>query len=194
VRPRRRDKQVGGELGVRYILEGSAGKAGNHVRITGQLVDALTGAHLWADRFDGTLEDIFDPQDSVTASAVGAIAPRAYCARSCHSTAKAGCAGGRGFQDLASANARREALQRPSQAQSRLTTKIALRAALTRPSQLIAVDYQTDVRRPTFMCIGATCNKIPPLRSMLLPIKRTECFTSPRSLAIDYSRQEALPI
>ncbi len=51
-------------------------KAGNHVRITGQLVDALTGAHLWADRFDGTLENIFDLQDSVTVSAVGAIAPR----------------------------------------------------------------------------------------------------------------------
>jgi TolB-like protein len=69
-------KQVGRELGVRYILEGSVRKAGNHVRITGQLVDALTGAHLWADRFDGTLENIFDLQDSVTASVVGAIAPR----------------------------------------------------------------------------------------------------------------------
>src|SRR6266498_1540156 len=69
-------KQVGRELGVRYVLEGSVRKAGNHVRITGQLVDALTGAHLWADRFDGTLENIFGLQDSVTAGVVGAIAPK----------------------------------------------------------------------------------------------------------------------
>jgi len=69
-------KQVGRELGVRYVLEGSVRKAGNHERITGQLVDALTGAHLWADRFDGTLENIFELQDSVTASVVGAIAPK----------------------------------------------------------------------------------------------------------------------
>jgi TolB-like protein len=69
-------KQVGRELGVRYVLEGSVRKAGNHVRITGQLVDVLTGAHLWADRFDGILENIFDLQDSITASVVGAIAPK----------------------------------------------------------------------------------------------------------------------
>ena len=69
-------KQVGRELGVRYVLEGSVRKAGNRVRITGQLIDASTGAHLWADRFDGELEDIFDLQDRVTASVVGAIAPK----------------------------------------------------------------------------------------------------------------------
>ena len=69
-------KQVGRELGVRYVLEGSVRKAGNQVRITGQLIDAATGAHLWADRFDGALEDIFDLQDQVTASVVGAIAPK----------------------------------------------------------------------------------------------------------------------
>ena len=69
-------KQVGRELGVRYVLEGSVRKAGNRVRITGQLIDASTGAHLWADRFDGALEDIFDLQDQVTASVVGAIAPK----------------------------------------------------------------------------------------------------------------------
>jgi TolB-like protein/Tfp pilus assembly protein PilF len=69
-------KQVGRELGVRYVLEGSVRKAGNRVRITGQLVDALTGAHLWADRFEGELEDIFDLQDNVTANVVGAIAPK----------------------------------------------------------------------------------------------------------------------
>jgi TolB-like protein/class 3 adenylate cyclase/Tfp pilus assembly protein PilF len=69
-------KQVGRELGVRYILEGSVRNAGNRVRISGQLIDAATGAHLWADRFDGALEDIFDLQDQVTASVVGAIAPK----------------------------------------------------------------------------------------------------------------------
>ena len=69
-------KQVGRELGVRYVLEGSVRKAGNRVRIAGQLIDAMTGAHLWADRFDGALEDVFDLQDQVTASVVGAIAPR----------------------------------------------------------------------------------------------------------------------
>jgi TolB-like protein len=69
-------KQVGRELGVRYVLEGSVRKAANRLRITGQLIDALTGAHLWADRVDGGLEDIFDLQDNVTASVVGAIAPK----------------------------------------------------------------------------------------------------------------------
>ena len=69
-------KQVGRELGVRYILEGSVRKAGNRLRISGQLIDTPTGAHLWADRFDGGIEDIFSLQDQVTASVVGAIAPK----------------------------------------------------------------------------------------------------------------------
>jgi len=69
-------KQVSRELGVRYILEGSVRKAANRVRITGQLIDSATNAHLWADRFDGALEDIFDLQDQVTASVVGAIGPQ----------------------------------------------------------------------------------------------------------------------
>jgi TolB-like protein/Flp pilus assembly protein TadD len=69
-------KQVGRELGVRYILEGSVRKSGGRVRISGQLIDTATGAHLWAERFDGSLDDIFDLQDQVTASVVGAIAPR----------------------------------------------------------------------------------------------------------------------
>ena len=68
-------KQVGRELGVRYVLEGSVRKAANRVRITGQLVDTATGGHLWAERFDGGLGDIFDLQDQVTESVVGAIAP-----------------------------------------------------------------------------------------------------------------------
>ena len=68
-------QQVSRELGVRYLLEGSVRKAGNRVRITGQLIDAATRAHLWADKFDGALEDIFALQDGVTESVIGALAP-----------------------------------------------------------------------------------------------------------------------
>jgi TolB-like protein/tetratricopeptide (TPR) repeat protein len=68
-------KQVGRELGVRYVLEGSVRKAGRRIRIAGQLIDAETGAHLWADSFNGALEDVFDLQDRVTSNVVGAIAP-----------------------------------------------------------------------------------------------------------------------
>src|SRR5262249_5008959 len=69
-------KQVGRELGVRYVLEGSLRKSGNRIRIAGQLIDTSTAAHLWADRFDGALEDIFDLQDKVTESVVCAITPK----------------------------------------------------------------------------------------------------------------------
>lgn len=69
-------KLVGRELGVRYVLEGSVRKGGNRVRITGQLIDVSTGAHIWADRFEGELSSIFELQDQVTASVVGAIEPR----------------------------------------------------------------------------------------------------------------------
>jgi TolB-like protein/class 3 adenylate cyclase len=69
-------KRVARELGVRYVLEGSVRKETSRVRIAGQLIDGSTGAHLWADRFEGALEDIFDLQDQMTASVVGAIAPR----------------------------------------------------------------------------------------------------------------------
>jgi len=69
-------KQVGRELGVRYILEGSVRKAGGQVRITGQLTEASSGANLWANKFDAPIEDVFEMQDSVTRSVVGAIAPR----------------------------------------------------------------------------------------------------------------------
>ncbi|MEI8699216.1 adenylate/guanylate cyclase domain-containing protein [Mesorhizobium sp. ISC15] len=69
-------KQVGLELGVRYVLEGSVRKAGNRVRITGQLIEAESGNHVWADRFDGSLEDVFELQDGVAQSVVGAIAPK----------------------------------------------------------------------------------------------------------------------
>jgi tetratricopeptide (TPR) repeat protein len=69
-------KQVGHELGVRYVLEGSVRKAGPKLRITGQLIDATTGAHMWADRFDGEVAEVFDLQDQVAANVVGAIAPK----------------------------------------------------------------------------------------------------------------------
>src|SRR6201997_1645972 len=68
-------RQVGRELGVRYVLEGSVRKAGRRVRITAQLIDALNGTHLWADRFDGSLEDVFDLQDKVASSVAGVIEP-----------------------------------------------------------------------------------------------------------------------
>jgi adenylate cyclase len=68
-------KQVGRDLGVRYVLEGAVRKAGGRVRISAQLIDATTGTHLWADRFDGLLEDIFELQDKVAVSVAGVIEP-----------------------------------------------------------------------------------------------------------------------
>jgi adenylate cyclase len=68
-------KQVGRELGVRYVLEGSVRKAGGRVRITAQLIDVTNGTHLWADRFDGALEDVFELQDKVAISVAGVIEP-----------------------------------------------------------------------------------------------------------------------
>jgi TolB-like protein/class 3 adenylate cyclase len=69
-------KQVGRDLGVRYILEGSVRSAGNRVRVTGQLIDAVTGTHLWAERFDGNLKDVFDLQDQMTSGIVAALTPK----------------------------------------------------------------------------------------------------------------------
>jgi adenylate cyclase len=66
-------RQVGRELGVRYVLEGSVRKSGNRIRITGQLIDAATGGHIWADRFEGYLDDIFELQDQVASSVIGGI-------------------------------------------------------------------------------------------------------------------------
>jgi adenylate cyclase len=81
-------KQVGRELGVRYVLEGSVRKAGTQVRITGQLIDALTGTHLWADRFDGSMEDIFELQDRVAVSVAGVIEPALQAAEIRRSAAR----------------------------------------------------------------------------------------------------------
>jgi adenylate cyclase len=68
-------RQVGRDLGVRYVLEGSVRKAGNRLRITGQLIEAESGAHVWADKFDSPLDDVFDLQDRVTMAVAGAIEP-----------------------------------------------------------------------------------------------------------------------
>ena len=81
-------KQVGRELGVRYVLEGSVRKGGNRVRITGQLIDAMTGAHLWADRFDGSLEDVFELQDKIAVSVAGIIEPALQAAEMRRSAAR----------------------------------------------------------------------------------------------------------
>jgi TolB-like protein/class 3 adenylate cyclase len=78
-------KQVGRELGVRYVLEGSVRKAAGRVRITAQLIDATNGAHLWADRFDGSLEDVFDLQDRVASSVAGIIEPALQAAETARS-------------------------------------------------------------------------------------------------------------
>ena len=68
-------REIGRDLGVRYVLEGSVRKAGNRLRITSQLIEADSGAHVWADRYDGDLEDVFELQDKITESVVGAIEP-----------------------------------------------------------------------------------------------------------------------
>jgi TolB-like protein/class 3 adenylate cyclase/tetratricopeptide (TPR) repeat protein len=73
-------RQVGRELGVRYVLEGSVRKVGDRIRITVQLIDATSGAHIWADRFDGSLENVFDFQDEVAVSVAGVIEPRVEAA------------------------------------------------------------------------------------------------------------------
>ena len=78
-------KQVGRELGVRYVMEGSVRKAANRVRITGQLIDGETGAHLWADRFDGSLEDVFELQDEVASTVAGIIEPTLQSAETARS-------------------------------------------------------------------------------------------------------------
>jgi adenylate cyclase len=79
-------KQVGRELGVRYVLEGSVRKAAGRVRITAQLIDASSGTHLWADRFDGSLEDVFELQDKVASSVAGIIEPALQAAETARST------------------------------------------------------------------------------------------------------------
>jgi adenylate cyclase len=79
-------KRVGRELGVRYVLEGSVRKVGGRVRITAQLIDATSGTHLWADRFDGLLEDVFDLQDKVASSVAGVIEPALQAAETTRTT------------------------------------------------------------------------------------------------------------
>ena len=81
-------KRVGRELGVRYVLEGSVRKAGGRVRITAQLIDAATSAHLWADRFDGLLQDVFDMQDQVASSVAGVIEPALQAAETARSAGR----------------------------------------------------------------------------------------------------------
>ena len=81
-------RQVGRELGVRYVLEGSVRKAGDRVRISAQLIDAGSGAHLWADRFDGSLEEIFELQDRVASSVAGVIEPALQAAEAARSVGR----------------------------------------------------------------------------------------------------------
>ena len=82
-------KRVGRDLGARYVLEGAVRKAGDRVRITAQLIDATNGVHLWADRFDRSLEDVFKLQDNVAASVAGVIEPASQAAEAARSAARA---------------------------------------------------------------------------------------------------------
>ena len=81
-------KQVGRELGVRYVLEGSVRKSGNRIRVTAQLVEAATGNHVWAERYDRDLADIFAVQDEITERVVAAIEPELYAAEQVRSQSK----------------------------------------------------------------------------------------------------------
>ncbi len=81
-------KQVGRELGVRYVLKGSVRKGGGQIRITAQLIDAVSGAHLWADHFDGSLGDVFDLQDEVASSVAGVIEPALQAAETARSAGR----------------------------------------------------------------------------------------------------------
>jgi TolB-like protein len=81
-------RQIGRELGVRYVLEGSVRKSGGRLRITGQLVDTTTGNHIWADRYEGALEDVFDLQDRITSSVVAVIEPKVRWAEIARAQAK----------------------------------------------------------------------------------------------------------
>jgi adenylate cyclase len=83
-------KQVGKELGVRYVLEGSIRKAANRIRVTAQLIDTLTGSHIWAEKYDRVLEDIFAVQEEVTECIVGAIAPQVDAAETLRSRRRPG--------------------------------------------------------------------------------------------------------
>lgn len=82
-------RQIGEELGVRYVVEGSVRKDGDHVRITAQLVDVVTGSHLWAERYDRALADVFAVQDEITQAVVAAIEPQLYAAEEFHARRKA---------------------------------------------------------------------------------------------------------
>ena len=82
-------KQIADELGVRYVLEGSVRKSGERVRITAQLIDVVTGGHLWAERYDRGLSDVFAVQDEITEAIVAAIEPQLYAAENFHAQRKA---------------------------------------------------------------------------------------------------------
>jgi adenylate cyclase len=83
-------KQVGRDLGVRYVLEGSVRRSGQRVRITGQLIDAITGNHIWAERYDRELTDIFALQDEITASVTTAIEPKLLAVEAMRAESRSG--------------------------------------------------------------------------------------------------------
>jgi TolB-like protein len=135
-------KQVGRELGVRYVLEGSVRKGGNRVRITGQLIDAETGAHLWADRFDGLIEDVFELQDKIATSVAGVIVPALRAAEIRRSAA-------RPTTDLTAYDLYLRAV-----ATFRQFTKARIFAALELLEQAIAIDPHYGPA----LCLAAVCH------------------------------------
>jgi TolB-like protein/class 3 adenylate cyclase len=136
-------KQVGRELGVRYVLEGSVRKAGGRVRITAQLIDATNGAHLWADRFDGSLEDVFALQDRVAISVAGVIEPALQ-------RAEMGRAAARPTTDLSAYDLYLRAL-----AAYHPITKQGLVEALALLEQAVAI----DPRYGPALCWAAMCHR-----------------------------------
>ena len=137
-------KQVGRELGVRYVLEGSVRKASSKVRMTGQLIDAVTGAHLWADRFEGDLSDIFTLQDRMTESVISAIAPK-----------------------LSQTEIERAARRRPDNLNAydlglRATSHIysMTREGLTEALELLKQALEIDPRYGTAAALAATCHTL----------------------------------
>jgi TolB-like protein len=137
-------KQVGKELGVLYVLEGSVRRAGNRVRITAQLLDATTGAHLWADRFDSMLEDVFELQDNVASSVAGIIEPRLEAAEY------------------------RRSLQRPTTdltaydlyLRARIYTQPAEREATTCALDLLAQALKRDPHYGLALAVAAQCHRM----------------------------------
>jgi adenylate cyclase len=138
-------RQVGRELGVRYVLEGSVRKAAGRLRITAQLIDGETGAHLWADRFDGSVEEVFDLQDLVSGKVMAALAPSVERAEMDRSTRKAANLHAYDFLLRALAEYYKMTVQGIDRAQGFLQQSLALDSTFARSHALLAATYAARV-------------------------------------------------